>query len=53
MLQRLDQRPNSRNQHQFDPHKIVGIIVIYGLALDGAVRFLHWLCLGLVKEFRP
>lgn len=36
---------------RFDPHRAVSKIVIYGLALDGAVRFLHWLVLSLAYEF--
>jgi hypothetical protein len=33
----------SRRRKRIDPHKIVGQIVIYGLAADSAIRFLEWL----------
>jgi hypothetical protein len=35
----------------FEPHHLVGTVVLYGLALDSAVRFLHWLWLSLIHEF--
>ena len=28
---------------RIDPHKVVGTIVIYGLAADSAIRFCEWL----------
>ena len=40
-----------RTPKKIDPHAFVGQIVIYGLAADGAIRFLHWLVLSLAHEF--
>lgn len=36
----------------FDPHHFVGKIVVYGLAADGAIRFIHWLTISIAAEFR-
>ena len=51
----LDTQPFPSSPHKkrkrFDPHKVVGQVVVYGLAADGAVRFLHWLTLSLMHEF--
>jgi hypothetical protein len=43
---------NKHKRKRFDPHRFVGKIVVYGLALDGGIRFLHWLSLSLINEFR-
>jgi hypothetical protein len=39
-----------RRRKRFDPHRFVGKVVVYGLALDGAVRFLHWLSISIMHE---
>lgn len=38
-----------RRRKRFDPHKAVGVIVIYGLAADSAIRFLMWLAHDLFR----
>jgi hypothetical protein len=46
------QIPNKRpKRRRFDPHRFLGKVVLYGLAFDGGVRFLHWLTLSLMHEF--
>ena len=35
----------------FDPHKLVGVIVVYGLAVHSGIMFLHWLAVSLLHEF--
>ena len=35
--------PEPRRRRRFDPHKAVGVVVIYGLAAASAIRFLTWL----------
>ena len=44
-------RSPQKKRKRFDPHRFVGDLVIYCLALDGAVRFLHWLATSLIHEF--
>jgi len=40
----------SKHPKQVDPHKIVGIIVIYSFAADSLIRFLNWLIHSLIIE---
>ena len=43
--------PNSQKKRtRFDPHRAVGNLVIYGLALHSAVLFVYWLGASLVHE---
>jgi|GEM_PF-5065576 len=35
----------------FDPQRFVGKVAVYGLAFDGAARFLHWLSTSIMHEF--
>jgi hypothetical protein len=43
--------PTSQKKHKrFDPHRAVGTLVIYGLALHSAVLFVYWLGASLVHE---
>jgi hypothetical protein len=46
-------RPSRRRRKRLAPHKIVGSIVVYGFALDGAVRFLNWLIHSLMHDIGP
>jgi hypothetical protein len=41
--------PRQRRK-RFDPHKLVGQIVLYGLAADGGIRFVDWLVRGLIHD---
>jgi hypothetical protein len=36
---------------RFDPHRSLAKVVVYSLAVDDAIRFLHWLFINLIHEF--
>jgi hypothetical protein len=42
-------QPPKRRRKRIDPHKIVGQIVIYGLAAESAIRFCEWLWHDLLR----
>jgi hypothetical protein len=46
--------PVPKKRHKrFDPHKLIGKIVVYGLAADEGIRILIWIITGIIHDVSP
>ena len=41
-----------KRRKRLNPHKLVGLIVLYSFAVDDAVRVLNWLIRSLIHELK-